>query len=157
MLCLFLIGCDKLFIRGQVLSLKIRFNNQGVISKRNHPYIIIDIDSENNLIELVQVDSLKGKPHKATFKSNHLLPCTDPDEVVIDEDSFVQMDNIFKVDLCPELLGCRRQVDTLSQQKLLKLIAAYTDFQLNNEIDDHKIVYMPREEICSLNEIALSI
>lgn len=155
-LCLYLIGCDKLLGVGQVLSMKIRFNNNGVISNINHPYIIVEVDNANNLIEVAQIDSLEHKPHKAAFRSNHVISCTDPNETVIDKDSFVQMDNIFKIDICPEIMTCRRQVDKLSEEKLNKLIAAYQDYQNNNEIDEVKIVYMDRNEICGLNNISLS-
>ena len=31
---------------GQVLSLRIRFNNAGDISQKRHPYLIMDIDEE---------------------------------------------------------------------------------------------------------------
>ena len=31
---------------GQVLSLRIRFNNSGTISKGKHPYLIVDIDED---------------------------------------------------------------------------------------------------------------
>lgn len=155
-LCLYLIGCEKLLVVGQVLSMKIRFNNNGVISKVNHPYIIVEIDNANNLIEVAQIDSLEFKPHKAAFKSNHVIPCTDPNETVIDKDSFVQMDNIFKIDICSEIMACRRQVDKLSEGKLKKLISSYQNYQNNNEIDEVKIVYMDRNEICSLNNISLS-
>lgn len=151
-----MIGCEALFVVGQVLSLKIRFNNNGVISNNNHPYIIVDVDTINNLIEIAQIDSLEFKQHKAAFKSNHVISCSDPNETVIDKDSFVQMDNIFKVDVCPELLKCRRQPDKLSDFKLKKLIEAYQEYQSNNEIDEIKIVYMNREEICSLNGLSLS-
>lgn len=37
---------------GQVLSMKIRFNNTGQISTTKHPYLIVGIDLELNTIEV---------------------------------------------------------------------------------------------------------
>ena len=39
---------------GQMLSLRIRFNNTGTISQKRHPYLIMDIDEEFNTVEIVQ-------------------------------------------------------------------------------------------------------
>lgn len=43
---------------GQVLNMKIRFNNNGDIAQRKHPYLVVNIDNEMNTIEIAQVDSL---------------------------------------------------------------------------------------------------
>lgn len=93
---------------GQVLSLKIRFNNSGTISQTNHPYLIIDIDTELNTVEIAQIDSLAGKEYKAAFKSNKVIYCTDPIETVIDKDSYIQMDNTIKIEMYHDLVLYRR-------------------------------------------------
>ena len=54
---------------GQILSLKIRYNNSGTISNTKHPYIIVNIDSTMNTVEIAQLDSLAGKE----FKEGNLL------------------------------------------------------------------------------------
>lgn len=50
---------------GQVLSLKMRFNNSGLISVTKHPYLVIEINDEFGTVEIAQLDSLKGKEYKA--------------------------------------------------------------------------------------------
>ena len=84
---------------GQVLSLKIRFNNTGQTAKVKHPYLIVGVDAELSTIELAQLDSLAGKEYKAAMKSNKVVYCDDPVETVIDKDSYIQMDNILKIEL----------------------------------------------------------
>lgn len=58
---------------GQVLSLRIRFNNTNEISARKHPYLIVEIDSEMRTVEIAQIDSLAGKEYKAMFRSNKVI------------------------------------------------------------------------------------
>ena len=58
---------------GQVLSLKIRFNNHGDISKSKHPYLIVEIDTSLNVVEIAQLDSLAGKEFKASMKTNKII------------------------------------------------------------------------------------
>lgn len=136
---------------GQVLSLKIRYNNDGVKSTVNHPYLIVDINDDLGVVEIVQIDSLANKEYKAFFRSNKVLFCSNPHETVIDEDSFVQLDNTFKIEDFDELINYRRQTDKLSSSKLNSVISAYRNYHTNNEIDENKNVYMDKEEILSLN------
>ena len=137
---------------GQVLSLRIRFNNSGDISAVKHPYLIVDINHELNVIEIAQFDSLKGKAHKALFKSNKVVLQGDPPETVIDEDSFVQLDNIIRVENFDGIEALRRQTDKLSQDKLNGVLKVYRDYHNKYEIDENKNVYMDQEEITSLNK-----
>ena len=37
---------------GQVLSLKIRFNNSGTVSTRKHPYLVVGINDEFGTVEV---------------------------------------------------------------------------------------------------------
>lgn len=136
---------------GQVLSLRIRFNNSGVISSSKHPYLIVDIDEDFEVIEVVQIDSLKGKEYKAAFTTNKTILCNNPFETVIDKDSYVQLDNKFTLELYDGLLQYRRQKDKLSENKLQSVIAAYKEYQQKHHLNENKIVYMSREEIETLN------
>ena len=77
----------------QILSLKIRYNNSGTISNTKHPYIIVNIDSTMNTVEIAQLDSLAGKEFKAARKTNKVIYCDNPTEKVIDCDSYMQLDN----------------------------------------------------------------
>lgn len=132
---------------GQVLSLKIRFNNSGQISKIRHPYLIIRVDREFNTVEIAQLDSLKGKEYKAAMKSNKVIYCDEPDEAVIDKDSYVQMDNTFLVELYDGLSKYRRQTQKLSKEKLDGVINAYQLYHAKHRIEENKQVYMTRQEL----------
>lgn len=136
---------------GQVISLRIRFNNSGTISKSPHPYLVVDIRQDLGAIEIAQLDSLAGKEHKAAFRSNKVVFCTNPNETVIDKDSYIQLDNIILVEDYPELVKFRRQPDKLSQTKLDVVLRAYHQYHSNNTIDENKIVYMDQAEIQQLN------
>lgn len=135
---------------GHVLSLKIRFNNEGVVSRSRHPYLIVDIDTELNTVEIAQLDSLAGKEYKAAMRSNKVIYCDDPQEAVIDKDSYVQLDNTLKLELYDGLKRYRRQNDKLSQGKLNSVLQAYQRYHLNHEIDENKQVYMTQSELESL-------
>lgn len=132
---------------GQVLSLKIRFNNEGAVAKSRHPYLIVDIDRELNTVEIAQLDSLLGKEYKAAMKSNKVIYCDEPQETVIDKDSYLQMDNTLKIELYDGLKAYRRQADKLSQKKLISVLQAYYNYHSNYEIDENKQVYMTQSEL----------
>lgn len=134
---------------GQVLSLRLRFNNNGDISPIKHPYLVVAV--EDDYIEVAQFDSLEGKEHKAFYRGNKVVISDDPVETVIDKDSYIQMDNKFYLEKFDELTKYRRQEDTLSEEKLKDVIKAYNNFQKHNIIDDNKIVYLDKIEIISLN------
>ena len=76
-----------LFI-GQVLALRIRFNNNGDVATRMHPYIVVGIDEALSIVEVAQLDTLAGKEYKAMMKSNKIIYCDEPFETVIDKDSY---------------------------------------------------------------------
>ena len=136
---------------GQVLSLKIRYNNSGTISTSNHPYLVVGVDFALGVIEIAQIDSLAGKEYKAAMKCNKTIFCDDPQEVVIDKDSFVQLDNTFRVENISELVRFRRQKDKLSEVKLSEVLTAYREYHESRTIEENEIVYMDRAEILALN------
>ena len=138
-----------MFIVGQVISLRIRFNNTGTISTNRHPYLVVKVNDD--YIEIAQIDSLENKKHKAFFKGNKVIKCHNPDESVIDKDSYIQMDNSIYVELYDGLESFRRQEDVLSEGKLKDVIKEYTYYHNNNVIDENKIVFLSKEEIQSLN------
>lgn len=138
---------------GQVLSLKIRFNNNGQIAQIKHPCLIVDINNDDNYVEIAHIDSLKGKPYKAMFRGNKAIFNNNPVETVIDEDSFVQLDNTIRIEMCAELENnYLRQPDTLSATKLNDVLTAYKNYHNNNIIDANKNVFMDRNEILLLNQ-----
>lgn len=139
--------------KGQVLSLKIRFNNTGTVANVAHPVLVLDIDKEKNILEVAHIDSItKEKQWKALLKSNVVIKKSNPDESVIDKDSFVQIDNIILLENFPGLAKKRRQLDKLSDKKFKKVLNRYNEYKNNEWIDDNKKVFMDKEEIISLNE-----
>ena len=136
---------------GQVLSLKIRFNNHGDIAKFKHPYLIVEIDTSLNVVEIAQIDSLYGKWFKASMKTNKIIDRDNPSETVIDKDSYIQLDNSFQLQYFDDLSKYRRQPDRLSNDKLQEVIKAYKDYHETHEINEDKIVFMTQAEIENLN------
>lgn len=141
----------KDIVVGQVLSLKIRFNNNGDIAQRKHPYLVVAVDETLCIVEIAQLDTLAGKEYKAAKKSNKVIYCDNPSETVIDKDSYIQLDNSFQIEYFYNLDRYRRQTDTLTESKLNSVLAAYQKYHAENEIDEMKIVFMSKAEILSLN------
>ncbi len=138
---------------GQVLSLKIRFNNSGLVASVAHPILVLGIDEEKNILEVAHIDSItEEKKWKALLKSNVTIKKSNPNETVIDKDSFVQIDNIIQLENFPKLETKRRQTDKLSCEKFNKVLNRYNEYKENEWIDDNKKVFMSKEEIISLND-----
>ena len=137
---------------GQVLSLKIRFNNSGVVANQAHPVLVVNVDKEKNILEIAHIDSItEEKKWKTLSKGNVTIKKDNPPETVIDKDSFVQIDNIIQLELFPELVRKRRQTEKLSEIKLKKVLDRYDNYKKNEWIDDDKKVFMTKEEIILLN------
>ena len=136
---------------GQVLWLKIRFNNEGAISSVSHPYLIVDIDEEFGMLEIAQMDSLQGKEFKAAMRSNKVVYVDDPPETVIMKDSYVQLDNSFQVENFETLSRYRRVPDKLSGEKRQDVLQAYKTYHELHHINENKQVFMNRSEIEELN------
>lgn len=136
---------------GQVLSLRIRFNNQGLVSSTKHPYLVVAVHDDMNVVEIGQIDSLAGKWHKAAMRCNKTIFSDNPLETVIDKDSYIQLDNRITVENFAGLENFRRQPDKLSAAKLEEVLRAYEDYHSKYVIDENKSVYMDELEIIALN------
>lgn len=136
---------------GQVLLLKIQYDNQGTIANEAHPCLIVKCDNELGVIEVVQFDSLEGKEHKAMFKATKVVLNRNPNETVIDKDSFVNLDTKYQIEIFDELVRSRRQTDKLSKEKLDEVIRSYDAYHMMNKIFENKMVYMSKSDIISMN------
>lgn len=117
---------------GQVLSLKIRFNNSGAVASVAHPILVLKVDKEKNILEVAHIDSItKEKKWKALLKSNVTIKKSNPEETVIDKDSFVQIDNIIQLENFSKLETKRRQIDKLSNEKFNKVLNRYNEYKEN--------------------------
>ncbi len=131
-----------------VISLKIRFNNNGEKSKTTHPYIVKSIDEQLGIIEVIQRDSVKeGKEYIALFNSNALLRAGG----CFDKDGFVQLDNKFTIQNFNELSNFK--IGSITDNQFLKITMKYDKYQKENTLDENKIVHMTKEEILKLNKM----
>ena len=137
---------------GQVIWLKMRFNKNGDIAAKEHPLLVVDVDNENNVVEVAHLDHVdKDNYYHALLKYNHLIEKDNPPETVIFQNSYMQMNNVFKLENIPELTKKRKTTDKLSNEKLDVAIRKYKNYHLNNYIQEERIVYMDKEEILSIN------
>ncbi len=136
---------------GQVLWLKIRFNNTGTVSSKKHPYLVVSVDEALSTLEIAQIDSLEGKEYKALYKSNKTIFADNPNESVIVKHSYVQLDNTIIVDDYDGLAKYRRTTDKLSSAKLADVLIDYEEYHRSFHIDENKNVYLSKEEIEDLN------
>ena len=140
----------KDLVIGQVLLLRIRIDYYGVF-KDKHPYLILDIREEDNVIEVGQLHSLEGKLFEAIDNKNKVIFNSNPQETVIDKDSFIQKNNTILLEYFEGIERYRRQTDVLSSNKLQDVISAYRDYHIKNEIPENIIVYLDKKEIEGLN------
>ena len=133
---------------GQILILNMQVNNSGTVIY-GHPYLVLFV--KDNYIEIAQVDSLQGKEYKAAKKSNKIIYCDNPSETVIDKDSYIQLDNLLRIEYFEELAIMRRQQDKLSSEKFNDALNAYINYQNTHLIDENKQVFMFKSEIISIN------
>lgn len=137
---------------GQVLKLKIRLNNSGYISHCEHPYLIYKVDEERKIIEVIQLDSQKGKEKHLRHPANHPIAIDGPWETVITESSYARCNSKYTFELFDEIERAKETEDTLSSGKLTYLIEHYEFMQNKPErlISDN-IVYQSKEELIKLN------
>ena len=133
---------------GQVLILNMQVNNSGTILNK-HPYLVMY--TNNEYIEVAQMDSLEGKEFKAAKKSNKIILNENPIETVIDKDSYIQLDNLLRIEYFDEIAKMRPRNDKLSKDKFDEALQAYKDYQLKYSIDENKQVYMFKNEIIKIN------
>ena len=136
---------------GQVLWMKIRFNNSGDVSATAHPYLVLDKNPDLNTVEVGQLDSIAGKEYKATFRCNKPIYNSDPTETVIFKDSFLQMDNKILLEDHLNLTSFRRTEDKLSTAKFQEALSAYREYQNDHHISENKTVYLSQDELDELN------
>ena len=133
---------------GQVLSLTLPLDNNGKL-RGNHPYIIFEIDSDMNTIEIVQLSSLDGKEYEAIFPHNKVVYKERPLETVIDKDSFVRLNYKITLDLFEDLVKYRRQTDKLKKFDIVS--KAYKEYHNENAVEDSHIIYVSEERLKELN------
>ena len=139
---------------GQVLWIRGRVNNHpGDYLQDKHPYIIIEIDSKVQLIEVVLRDSIDedgNKLFKAYLQQNKFI--SHEGETVFNKDGFAQLDTTIHIEMGDYLEDYRLTEDCLSQGQLTDLKREYTKYHLQNIIFDNKTILMTKSEIISHNK-----
>lgn len=133
---------------GQVLWLKVRYQLDKVANEK-HPMLVAKINED--YIEVIAIDKTAGKLHQLFRPCNHYINSKNPDERVIYEDSYAQLNTKLTIENFIELPKFRKTVDCLSRTKLKELLEHYDEYQCNNKLDESRIVHMTRAELLELN------
>ncbi len=138
---------DKLEV-GQVLWLKVKYQID-IVSEVKHPMLIAKI--EEDYIEVIALDSTKGKMHQLYHKYNYYINSNNPNEKDIYEDSYAQLNTKLTIDKIEELKNARKTTKKLSRDKLKDLLNEYRYYQEKYGVDEQRIVHMTNNEILYLN------
>lgn len=133
---------------GQILWLKIKYNPIDTALDK-HPMLIYSVDDE--YIEVIAVDKAKDKIYQLMKKCNVYINVNNPDETVLYEDSYCQLNNRITLENFSNIALARHTLDKLSDKKLQDILNKYKIYQLENVIDDKRQVHMTKEEIIQLN------
>ncbi len=136
---------------GQILWLKVRYQIDKV-SDIKHPMLIAEINDE--YIEIIAIDKTAGKLQNLYYPYNHYINSKEPQETVIYEDSYAQLNTKLTIENFADLKKYRKTKDLLSKTKLTELLNDYKEYQSNNRIQEERIVHMTKYEILELNEIS---
>lgn len=119
--------------------LKIHFNNQpGTISESKHKYIVIDINTEEKYIELIQLDTVKhNKIYVSAKRSDKLIKPSEKDG--ISKFCYAQLDNIFMIEYGDYVFTKDKPI---ADELYRELLDEYRHYQETNQILDNKIVYI---------------
>ena len=120
-----------------------------VISEIKHPMLIASIN--NNYIEVIALDKTAGKMHQLYHNYNYYINSDNPNETVIYEDSYAQLNTKLTITKFNELKQARRTTKKLSSTKLANLLKEYKTYQEKYGVAKERIVHMTRKEIILLN------
>jgi hypothetical protein len=129
--------------------LRIRFNNEpGTISEVKHKYIVIDVNTEEKYVELIQLDTVKpNKVYISAKRSNKLIKPSEKDG--ISKYCYAQLDNIFMIE-CGDYTFTKGK--PITDGLYYDLLDEYRHYQETNQISDNKIVYISLDELINLNQ-----
>lgn len=117
---------------GQALFLNIeRFGDGGECSYKR-PFLIIDVDMQNNQLKMLNVSSSVGKEHKVLFKSNVPLKNYNPPFV---KDSFVKLDRLYVVDTPCDVKPMSKG-QRLNQCDLDNVLQKFIAYNEDNEVTE---------------------
>ena len=105
----------------------------------------------DDYVEVIAIDKTKGKLQNLYYPYNSYINSQNPNETVIYEDSYAQLNTRLTIENFLELSNYRKTKDTLSKNKLEELLQRYKEYQSENKIREERIVYMTKEELLKLN------
>lgn len=140
---------------GQFLWMVTRFNNDGMVSKTVHPYMVFRINEPFGYVEAIQFDSLEGKEYRVASEKYKVVFNSDPKERVLYKDSFAVLDYTFRFELFDDLKRFRMTPEKLSFEKRMQVQTAYESYHRKHNIPESHKIYMSKEEIMELNPIGL--
>lgn len=106
---------------------------------------------ENDYIEVIALDKTAGKMHQLFHEYNFYINSVKPNEKVITEDSYAQLNTKLTIENIEELKSSRKCLDKLSLLKLNELLNEYNNYQKKHNLSEQRIVHMTKEEILNLN------
>lgn len=133
---------------GQVLWLKIKYKIDE-IAKEKHPMLIAKVNEK--YIEVIALDKTKGRLQNLYRPYNVFISIDNPNETVITQDSYAQLNNKFTIENTKELLMARKTRDKLSKKKLDDVLTKYSIWHEENIINEERIVHMDKKDILVLN------
>ena len=101
----------------------------------------------NEYIEVIAIDKTAGKMQNLYYPYNRYINSENPNETVLHEDSYAQLNTKLTIENFDELKKYRKTKDLLSKLKLNELLNDYKEYQINNRIKEERIVHMTKYEI----------
>lgn len=136
---------------GQVVWMKCKLQNNLKVTKGNRPYIVMEINTNDNYIEFGPLSSIEDDPYLVLYRSNYLIKNDNPRETVIRKHSIVQMDNPIQIEMCNQIKKCRSTTAILSEVKLYGLMSTTEEYRNSNELDEMRCVYVTSDEFIKWN------
>jgi len=132
-------------VEGHVLVLNLPFAN-GTPCKYKRPFLVIN--KYDNILELLNVSSIKGKEKKLLYPSNEKIKKYFPP---LDYPSFIKKDELYIIDSFPELASSiYKRRDPIQTTELSRLVEKYLVYRERHDVTEVKYIETTVKEINSL-------
>lgn len=118
----------------------------GTICPYKRPFLVIDFDTTNGTIKMLNVSSVLGKERKLLFKSNKLIKKYKPPFI---DPSFVKLDELYEIQYFSNLdKSVVHNADVLDEDELNEILNEYRDYSLVNTM---KLVVSTHQDLIAIN------
>jgi hypothetical protein len=118
----------------------------GTVCPYKRPFLIIEFDSTNGKIKMLNVSSVLGKERKLLFKSNRLIKKYKPPFV---DPSFVKLDELYEVQYFSNLeKSIVHNAEVLDNVEMADILDEFHLYSKSNQI---KIVASTHQDIIKIN------